>query len=75
VADPIFNLQTNIELVARRCYDCGRWWAVERGWADTSACPMCCGKSLSHRLQTIAALERSIRSLRGAATRSRRRRG
>jgi DNA-directed RNA polymerase subunit RPC12/RpoP len=67
------GLTVALTLEARRCNDCGRWWAIERGWAGD--CPNC-----NHRLRVEAhkaaeAAERQARALRGVLTRMKKRRG
>jgi uncharacterized paraquat-inducible protein A len=60
-----FNQQ--IDLEARRCYECNIWWALERG--HSGKCPRCADAEIEESLEKRMKMERSIRSLRGALTR------
>lgn len=61
-------------LETRRCYECGRYWAIESAFVDRSRCPFCAGKAIAKALDETAAAERTARSLRGALTAAKRRR-
>jgi hypothetical protein len=67
------ELKPVIPLETRRCYDCGRWYAFEQGWAHCCNCPYCANRDVARARAERAELERSNRSLRGALTRRRRR--
>lgn len=64
--DPSVNIET------RRCYRCGRWWALETG--HTGRCPKCADDKADQRNAELEAARRSIRSLKGALTKARARR-
>jgi hypothetical protein len=77
MAEHTFQLQPSLQLAAKRCYDCGRWWGAESGHlgAPEAMCPLCAGKTLRREMATVRELERSNAALRGALTKARRRRG
>jgi len=54
-----------------RCWECGRWWALEKGIAGT--CPSCAERKIKAANGRADAAERSARASRGAATRARQR--
>ena len=58
-----------IVLETRRCYDCGRWWAHEKGHSNRCQCPYCTDEVVEAGRVERARLERVIRALRGAITR------
>lgn len=66
------NLNMNISLVTERCYECGRWFALEYGWSGK--CPYCAARKIGNARSERDALERVVRAQRGAITRMRRRR-
>ncbi len=64
------KLNEEIDLVKRRCFDCGRFWALERFVAGDVTCPLCGGEKIRRAQAEVDRLERSNRSLRAARTRS-----
>ena len=56
-----------------RCYDCGRYWGFERGFRGQ--CPICADRKIQRIVSEAERNERVVRSLRGALTRTRKRRG
>jgi hypothetical protein len=62
------NPQVNIE--THRCYECGRWWALEQGWDGD--CPGCAHTKRMERYEALESALRSIRSLKGALTKAKR---
>jgi hypothetical protein len=66
------KLEVLIELHTRRCYECGKWWSGEH--PGLGQCPMCADKKIGAALDEQDRLGRVVRSLRGAITRSKRRR-
>jgi len=65
-------IQRNIELDERRCYDCGRFCATERGISYT--CPYCADRRADERIENMEAMRRSMAALRGALTKAKARR-
>lgn len=59
--------ETNITVDLYRCYECGRWWGVERG--QSGQCPVCAGKAVGSANGRADRAERQMRGLRGALTR------
>jgi hypothetical protein len=51
-----------------RCYDCGRWWAIERGF--TGVCPKCASDKIDRVYREQERLGRVVQSLRGVVTRA-----
>ncbi len=62
-----FQHQPQIALDVRRCWGCGRYYAVETD--RRSECPYCIRDSLEKEQRENQRLTRTIRSLRGAVTR------
>lgn len=58
--------QPTIILAVRRCYECGRFWALEK--AVEGSCPSCEARRRHMRMEEEDAKDRTIRSLRGAIT-------
>jgi len=71
MSEDLFSDQ-RIKLDLRRCYECGRWWALEVYANSSHECPSCAGRTIARKNDEIAKLERRIRSLKGAATRRKR---
>lgn len=69
MATVALNPSVNIETY--RCYACGRWWALETHWSGS--CPKCAHERAAQRSKELEAARRSIRSLKGALTKARRR--
>lgn len=68
-----FTHQPNITLEATRCWHCGRYWAIEKGFRlNNGTCPHCAKREVDKAEADRAALERSNRSLRGAIRRMKR---
>ena len=65
-------IQRNIELDERRCCDCGRFYATERGVSYT--CPYCADRRSDERTEEMEAARRSMSALRGALTKAKARR-
>jgi hypothetical protein len=62
------ELQRTITLDVERCFECGRFWAVERG--VLGRCPCCADDRASKLVDELAAAERVNRALRGALTKA-----
>lgn len=69
------KLPVELTLETHRCYECGRWYGVERGYPGRFECPCCAGRKVASAFAERDQLEHVIRALRGAITRLRRRRG
>lgn len=65
------KLQLDLTLETSRCYDCGRWYAFERGFTNDIECPYCAKREVRKARDQRDAHERVARSLRGALTRAR----
>lgn len=63
------NLQREITLTENRCYDCGRFYAVESEVGQDCICPHCAGKKVEEYRREAEALRRSNNSIRGAMNR------
>lgn len=63
-----FTLQPQIVLEDKRCYVCGRYYAVEtdRPTPDGFTCPFCARGEVREANARADAAERSMRSMRGA---------
>lgn len=60
-----------VEMVTRRCYDCGRFYAHERALVmENPECPVCAGRKRTALLSKLTSAERSNAALRGALKRS-----
>lgn len=70
----VFTAQPQITLDARRCWDCGRLWAFERGFqrANYLHCPNCAGERIEAAKQSEARANRRANALSGALTRLKR---
>jgi len=67
-----FTHKAELVLKIDRCWECGRWWAVEQ-FAPGGDCP-CCAKIKYGKLWAeFEKLERTLRALRGALTAAKRR--
>jgi len=64
-----FTLNTPIPLETIRCYECGRYYAVELSHYNFQACPYCSDKQVKAANARAEAAERSKNSLRGALSR------
>ena len=57
----------DIDLEVKRCFDCGRYYAIEEQRGTT--CPVCAHETLRKNYVEMSRLERSNRALRGALKR------
>lgn len=65
-------IRPDITLEARRCDDCGRWWALEK--YASGRCPLCADRAIDRANKRADRAERQVRGLRGAMkTKTRRR--
>jgi hypothetical protein len=71
VSSTIINHSVTVQLDITRCYDCGRFWAIEQGYRGD--CPHCAKNKRSERFEALEHAERSIASLRGALTKAKKR--
>lgn len=69
------KLVLDLTLETHRCWECGLWYALERGYPGLFECPYCAGRKVKSARNERDAAERVTRSLRGALTRAKRRRG
>jgi Zn finger protein HypA/HybF involved in hydrogenase expression len=67
---PGFVIETPIEMETQRCYDCGRYWALEKG--RRGQCPVCGHKRSDALSEETLRLGRVINALRAAITRAKR---
>lgn len=58
------TITPQITLCVCQCFDCGRWYAVER--ARAARCPYCAAEDVRRAVQAQKAAERSAASTRGA---------
>jgi hypothetical protein len=68
VAEFTHDLAVTLEI--NRCYDCGRHWAVEKGWRGR--CPHCAQTRIDELFEERQAAHRAANALRGVITRMRR---
>ena len=68
MADALQITQT-ITFEPKRCWECGRHWAVEKGFGAGGTCPLCADRRISEADDRAAAAERSMRAVKGAAKR------
>lgn len=68
-----YQHRPEIELDVTRCYTCGRFWAIERG--VTGQCPCCAERKREAQSDIITKQDATIRGLRGALGRLKKRRG
>lgn len=63
-----------VEFTPKRCWECGRHWAIEKGFAfeNLAKCPNCAGADIEKAEERAAAAERSMRAMRGAMARVKR---
>lgn len=66
------QLTPAVTLKPLRCFDCGRWYAVEG--ARASRCPYCAAADIFRAVQGQEAAERSAAATRGALSRLKTRR-
>jgi hypothetical protein len=66
-----FTRDFTITLEWSRCYTCGRHYAYEIN--HDAGCANCAGRRLEHLQQVINGQRRTIRSLKGALTKARKR--
>jgi len=66
----IYQCQPNIELHVNRCFDCGRFYAVEV--ARNSTCPYCAREEVRQANARADTAERSAAASRGVIKRLRR---
>ncbi len=64
-----FTLNNPINLETIRCYECGRYYAVEASHYNSQNCPYCAHNSVCRANARADAAERSKNSLRGALSR------
>jgi hypothetical protein len=62
------TIAPNITVDLNRCYDCGRWWGIERG--QTGNCPVCAGRAIERANARADHAERQMRGLRGVIART-----
>lgn len=67
-----FDHAPKITLEINRCYDCGRYWALENAVSGT--CPKCAQDKIMRLLDDVARHERAVASVRGALTKAKKRR-
>lgn len=67
------TIQRNIDMEERRCWDCGRFYCVEKSAPGTN-CPYCAGRRDEERGIEMEAARRSMAALRGALTKAKARR-
>jgi hypothetical protein len=67
-----FTHKPEIELTVTRCYDCGRYWALESAVGGT--CPKCAQDTIDRYVEEASKHDRAIASLRGALTKAKARR-
>jgi predicted nucleic acid-binding Zn-ribbon protein len=60
-------IHREITLDEKRCYNCGRWWAIEAYMTGT--CPNCAGDELKKVCAERAHMRKVIQGLRGALKR------
>lgn len=58
------RITREVELIERRCGECGRWYCYEEGHGWN--CPSCSQKVINERNTTIDHLHRVIRGLQSA---------
>lgn len=56
-----------IEVDVTRCYECGRWWGIERG--EEGTCPRCAQAKIDRAWEETKTAQRSAAAARGAAAR------
>jgi predicted nucleic acid-binding Zn-ribbon protein len=64
------KINREIELSEHRCYDCGRYWALES--AVSGECPKCASDRIKERYADLDAANRTIAALHGALTKAKR---
>lgn len=67
MALPDVTVTPQLTLRVERCYDCGRYYAVEP--ARASRCPYCAAADVNRALEALATAERSAAATRGALSR------
>ena len=68
-----FDFSPKLQLTARRCYQCGRYWAIESSCPASALCPRCQEEQTENARDTVRQLERTISCLRGALTKAKKR--
>jgi hypothetical protein len=63
------QLSRTIEMEERRCYECGRFWMLERGLSGR--CPHCAENKADDRHAELEVAHRTISALRGTITKLR----
>lgn len=66
------TITPQVTLCVCQCFDCGRWYAVER--ARNSRCPYCAAADIERAVQGQLTAERSAAATRGALSRLKTRR-
>lgn len=64
---PDVSITPQVALEVRQCFDCGRWYAVER--AKAAICPYCASERVRQAVAHQEAAERSAAATRGALSR------
>jgi Zn finger protein HypA/HybF involved in hydrogenase expression len=63
--------EVKVELEVNRCYECGRWWALEKGMRGQ--CPRCARAAVELAEEREMKAARGMATLRGALTKAKRR--
>lgn len=63
------KLSREHELTEHRCYECGRFWALEAYAPNGGTCPNCAQLAKDARYAELDAARRTISALKGAVTR------
>jgi hypothetical protein len=66
-----FTINPALTLNVQRFYDCGVHWAIEATHKSFARCPRCAGDRIENVVAAQLRLERTIRAMRGAFTRAR----
>jgi hypothetical protein len=66
------TITPQVTLCVCQCFDCGRWYAVER--AKSARCPYCAAEDVRRAVQAQQTAERSAAATRGALNRLKARR-
>lgn len=65
-----FDIAEQHALDVHRCYDCGRYWALETYAQNPGVCPACASARIEAAHAGRVKAERVANSLRGAVTRA-----
>jgi predicted RNA-binding Zn-ribbon protein involved in translation (DUF1610 family) len=66
-----FVHKADVELEINRCYDCGRWWALEKN--VRGQCPRCARADIERAEEREVKAQRGMATLRGALTKAKKR--